>query len=276
MLSILATNDDGIAAAGLRALVQVLAPAHRLLVVAPASPRSAVGHAVTLDSHVSLRPVELAGAEAYSLDGTPADCVKLALTTICRDCQLVASGINRGPNVGINIFYSGTVGAALEAAIQGRPALAFSVDYPEDGGDIDYSAPAQFAARLVSELERLGLPPIETAGGLPQPLPVLNVNFPAAPPWRGVRLTRQGRSGFREYYREDGTTEWPRHFRVNGDYRLAEEADHFDAFAIKHGFVSITPLGLDLTCAVGNAAATDALRAAAGNALGPQGAPGTR
>ena len=197
-----------------------------------------MGHAITIDRDLELHKYDMAGVRAFALDGTPADCVKLGVTTLWPHCDLVVSGINLGPNVGINILYSGTVGAAIEGAIQGKPSLALSVDYPEDGSEPDFSAPAELAARIVNALGRVE--------GL-APLPILNVNFPARGPWKGVVPTRQSRSGFREYYHEAEQEEWPRRFRVDGDYHLLEEGLHFDACALKSGYVSVTPLGLDLS-----------------------------
>lgn len=238
MAAILVTNDDGIEAPGLRALVSALCDEHETIVIAPDSPRSAVGHAITIDRDLSLHRLDLDRVEAFALDGTPADCVKLGVTTLRPDCDLVVSGINRGPNVGINVLYSGTVGAAIEGAIQGKPSVALSVDYPEDGGDPDFQPAAAMALRLVNALGRVR--------GL-DALPILNVNFPATGKWRGIVPTRQSRSGFREYYHEDPGGEWPRRFRVDGDYCLMEDALHFDACALKAGYVSVTPLGLDLS-----------------------------
>ena len=258
MAKILLTNDDGIEAPGLRALAEALRREHDLAVLAPAEPRSGAGHAVTLHREVTLRPVDWPGLRAFALDGTPADCVKLALTTLFPDRELVVSGINLGPNVGINVLYSGTVAAALEAAIQGRPGLALSVEYPPGAAGPDYGGPARFLAGLLRSLP---------SGDLP---PALNLNFPARRPWKGLRWTRQGLSGFREYYLEAGGDGRSRRFRVDGDYDVAEEEAEYDARALAEGFVSVTPLGLDLTCRRGRPgdhrplleAAEEALRAA--------------
>ena len=238
MAKILVSNDDGIDAPGLTILADVLSPEHELLVIAPAEPCSAIGHAITLGREVELHRADVPGAKAFALGGTPADCVKLGVTTLCTDCDLVVSGINRGPNVGVNILYSGTVAAALEAAIQGKHGVALSVDYPEDGSEPSYEAPARFAVEFIGCLLRSG------RSALP---PVLNINFPAASPWKGVQWSRQSRSGFREYYSENEKGGWPRRFQVDGDYLLVEEALDFDACALKAGYVSVTPLGLDLT-----------------------------
>jgi len=253
---ILVTNDDGLAAPGLCALFEELAPLARLRAALPLEEMSGVGHAVTLHRTLQSRPVEIPRTEAaFAGEGTPVDAVKLALTTVWRDFRfdLVVSGINRGPNVGVNVLYSGTVAAGLEALVAGIPAVAVSLDVGEGR---EYAQAARVAARIVRRL--LGRLDGERARGLPPFL--INVNVPNRPgpfPWR---LTRQGRSGFAEYYlpaEEGGAGEAgppsPKsrrtgdRWRIGGEMVLREDSPEYDAVALSQGCVSITPLGLDLT-----------------------------
>ncbi len=213
----------------------------RLAIAVPRGQQSAVGHAITLHEPIHAEEVEHpAAASAFLVDGTPADCVKLAVTTLLGDDPpaLCVSGINNGPNVGVNVFYSGTVGAALEAVINGVPAVAVSKDFGE-------RLSFREAARLVAPILEATL-----ARGLPK-WHVLNVNLPDLPvsDVRGIRLTRQGVSGFEERYDEQAAEPETsrRRFKIEGEMRLREEDGSTDAEALAEGYVSVTPLGLDLT-----------------------------
>ena len=239
----LLTNDDGWGAPGLDAMALALRDAFgrdRLAIAVPRGQQSAVGHAITLHEPIHAEEVEHPAARAaFLVDGTPADCVKLAVTTLLGDDPpaLCVSGINNGPNVGVNVFYSGTVGAALEAVINGVPAVAISKEFGErlSFGD---------AARLVAPILEATL-----SRGLPK-WHALNVNLPDLPATdiRGIRLTRQGVSGFREWYDEQtDARDGLRRFKIEGEMLLREEDGSTDAEALADGCVSVTPLGLDLT-----------------------------
>ena len=238
---ILLTNDDGWDSPELAALAEVLRELGELVVVAPREERSAIGHAITLNSTIEAEPVRFDGAAAaYAVDGTPADCAKLAIRSLFADAPptLCVSGLNRGPNVGVNVFYSGTVGAALEAVVNGVPAVAVS---KEHGDALSPAAAARLVAPLIHEVLRRGIPPWHA----------LNVNVPDRPRGeiRGVRPTRQGVSGFDERYRElspaDGSRR--RRFSLEGEMRLREPDGTTDAEALAEGWVSVTPMTLDLT-----------------------------
>lgn len=241
---ILITNDDGLSSPGLTSLVrELLAAGHDLRVAAPAQEQSGVGHAITLHEPLYVEevklPAPLEGVPAYKVEGTPADCVKIAITNLFPDFQpdLVLSGINRGPNVGMNVLYSGTVAGALEACICELPALALSLDVPPDG--IWHFA-------LASEIAR---PVIEAAlvHGLPK-WSILNVNIPNRPQAqiKGVRLTKHGSSGFKEYYIEENRSGARRRFRLEGEMIFRDDDESIDAVALRQGWVSVTPLGLCL------------------------------
>ena len=242
-MKILVSCDDGWDAEGFAALAAEAARLGTVRAAATERPASGIGHAVTLHQPVAAWPVELPGAEkALAVRGTPADAVKLAVAELWPDwADLVLTGINRGPNVGVNAFYSGTVGAAAEAAVAGLPAAALSLDVSEP---YDFGA-AALAARPV--LERLAaLAP--WAPGL-----LFNVNLPASrKPVRGIRLTRHGRSGFREYYRPIPCPEGEApadacFYRVDGDMEIGDPDEWTDAAALAAGYISVTPMFLDLT-----------------------------
>ncbi|HYG76147.1 MAG TPA: 5'/3'-nucleotidase SurE [Planctomycetota bacterium] len=243
MKRILLTNDDGLSSPGLTTLVHELQRTGRydLRVVAPEKEQSGVGHCITIHWPLYAEQVTLNdGLEkvpAYKVSGTPADCVKLAITNLFPDFtpDLVISGINRGPNVGMNVFYSGTVAGAREACMNGLPALALSLDIPDSG---------LWHFALASELS---IPFVDTViqHGIPD-WTVLNVNIPNRPQAsiKGTRLTRHGKSGFKEYYVEEQREGARRRFRLEGSMVYRDEDTFIDAVALKDGWISATPLGL--------------------------------
>jgi 5'-nucleotidase len=236
------TNDDGIAAPGLAALAQALNRTGRfeLRVVAPERQCSGVGHSVTIHEPLFAERCVLDGSvPAWKVDGTPADCVKLGLTSLFPDSavDLVIAGINSGPNVGVNVLYSGTVGAALEACINGVPALAVSLAIAADG-EWRFALAAEAAVQAAEAVLKHGLPPWT----------VLNVNVPNVPrkEQRGFRLTRHGHSGFKEYYLEEPSQGARRGFRLEGAMVYREDDPETDAVALREGWTSVTALGLNL------------------------------
>ncbi len=238
-MRILVTNDDGIEARGLHALADALRPLGEVVIVAPDRQQSAVGHALTVSEPLRVTPVYAHGQHlGYAVTGTPADCVKLAVTTLLPwRPDVVASGINHGRNTAVNILYSGTVSAATEGTLLGIPSIAFSVDSYDPAAEL--AAAAAIARGLVELLPTLGLPP----GTL------LNVNIPALPPERirGIRITRQGRSLWRDWY-ERRHDPWGReYFWLAGEYVLADGDPDADDIALTHGYVSITPIHYALT-----------------------------
>lgn len=204
--------------------------------VAPESERSAIGHAVTMAVPLRAWADRLAdGRDVVAVDGTPADCVKIAVKALCpRRPDLVMSGINQGGNAGVNVIYSGTVSAAIEATILGIPAAAVSLDTftRPDFGDA-----AAFAGRLGAKL---------LAEGLPRGV-LLNVNVPPGAV-RGVRFTRQSGAVLDDYYEERTDPRGRRYFWLAAERMLAPDPrDDDDLTALAAGFVSITPLRYDLT-----------------------------
>jgi 5'-nucleotidase len=237
-MRILLTNDDGIHAPGLWALHLALSRRHDVTVVAPDRERTGVGHAITL--HQPLRAARLAvnGGEGYAVNGTPADCVKLAVLEILGGRpDLVVSGLNPGANVGVNINYSGTVAAAREAALGGIPAIAASL---EGRAPRCVEPAARFVRRLADHVAVHGIPPGT----------FLNVNFPDVP-WAevmGVRISRQGIAVFKEYMEKRLDPRNRPYYWQGADMQaFAEDDPEIDGSALRHRYVSVTPIRCDLT-----------------------------
>lgn len=242
-MHILVTNDDGVTAPGLLALKQALEGLGKITILAPDRNWSGSGHVKTLERPLRVQRIELCdGTIALASDGAPSDCVALALLGLLPEkVDLVVSGINPNANLGHDATYSGTVTAAMEAAIWGLPGVAVSLHRPEGhSGVIDYAPAAAFARRVVETVIR--------EGGLPKDV-LLNVNVPYLPEdaIQGIRITRQGLRVYRDLL---VTREDPRgrpYYWIGGDAPtgVPEEGNDFDA--LEKGFVSVTPLHLDLT-----------------------------
>ncbi|HVB76313.1 MAG TPA: 5'/3'-nucleotidase SurE [Candidatus Nitrosotalea sp.] len=239
-MRLLVTNDDGVSSPGLAALRSALAPLGEVLLVAPDAERSAIGHAITTSTplRVSEYLDPQGGFIGYSVNGTPADCVKLALGSIHRSNppDIVVSGINRGQNTGTSIIYSGTVSAATEARILGCPSIAVSLGSAQPK---DWSV----AAEVACSVARLVL-----ARGLPERV-LLNVNVPARPREEilGVRITRQGQSGFEEVFHIRADPRREPYYWLAGAFRVTDVEEDTDAWALEQGWISITPVSYDLT-----------------------------
>ena len=232
MKRILITNDDGVRSEGLEVLAASLEAFGEVTVVAPMTEASAIGHALTLRRPLRL---EQFGPRVFAVDGTPTDCVNVAVTTVLRSLpDLVVSGINKGWNIGDDVTYSGTVSGALEAALLGVPGIAVSLKFTR--GAYDFSHAARWAASIAEGVLRRGLPART----------FLNVNVPRGRP-KGIRVTVQGTrnhitsvaervdpKGNAYYWIEEGESQWEPH-------------DRSDYSAVRDGFVSLTPLQTDLT-----------------------------
>ena len=232
---ILVTNDDGVHAPALLALREALSPLGRVITITPDRDQSATSHSLTL--HRPLR-INRHGEDRYSTDGTPTDCVLMAFHGLLREARpdIVVSGINHGPNMGEDVFYSGTVAAAIEGSMQGVPAIAASLKTREA---TDFVDPARFVARLVAEAMRRGLPGKR----------VLNVNMPHRP-WgevAGVRLTRLGTRAYSDTLIEKTDPRGRAYYWIGGHDPIWESQEGTDFHAVEAGYVSITPLALDLT-----------------------------
>jgi len=238
-LLILVTNDDGINAPGIKALSLALTAIGKVVVVAPERERSAIGHGITM--HKPLRVTEVSWEnpinKGLAVNGTPADCVKLALDALLDEPPaLVVSGINRGENLGTDVLYSGTVSGALEGCINNRPSLAVSL---VGEGELDFTFASSFTARLAQQIVKFGLPE-DT---------LLNLNIPhlLESEIKGMVVTRLGR---RRYINTISNRMDPRgraYYWLAGQKEDIDQAPDTDIGALSRGMISLTPLHLDLT-----------------------------
>jgi 5'-nucleotidase len=241
-MHILATNDDGVTAPGLLALAQEMQKLGKVTILAPDHNWSASGHVKAMHRPLRVKEVQLPdGSSAFASDGAPSDCVALALLGFIEEkIDLVVSGINPNANIGHDVTYSGTVTAAMEAVIGGVPGIAISLDSPENHlGLLDYSTAARLTRKIATTLMESGFP-AET---------VINLNVPYLPDdqIRGIRVTRQGLRVYRDRLdRRDDPRGRP-YYWIGGEAPTGVLAKGTDYGAIKAGYVSVTPLQLDLT-----------------------------
>ena len=237
---ILVTNDDGITAPGIKMLVSIMKTIGDVVVVAPDSPQSGMGHAITLNStlHIEKITIDDGEYEAYSCSGTPADCVKIAVNEILdRRPDLCVSGINHGSNSSINVIYSGTMSAAIEAGIEGIPAIGFS--------HLDYSWNANFEASknyIKSVAENV------LEHGLNEGI-VLNVNIPnlEEKDIKGVKICRQARANWKEEFDKRQTPQGKDYYWLTGTFENYDKGEDTDEWALKNGYISVVPVQFDLT-----------------------------
>ncbi len=237
---ILVTNDDGASAPGLHALVEVAKTLGEVIVVAPDSPQSGMGHAITISDPIRFHPIDLfEGIEAYECTGTPVDCVKIAKHVILKDrkADLCVSGINHGSNASINIIYSGTLSAAMEASLEGIPSIGFSLL------DYEYSANFEPSKPYVKYLMEYVLSNGMASGSL------WNVNIPAitAQELKGVRICRQAEARWVENFQEARDPRGGKYYWLTGDFVSEDESEDTDTFALKNGYISVVPSMHDLT-----------------------------
>jgi 5'-nucleotidase len=239
---ILVTNDDGVFAPGLFALVREMQKLGKVTILAPDRNWSGGGHVKTLDRALRVREVQLAaGTQAFASDGAPSDCVALATLGYFKEpIDLVVSGVNAGANLGHDVTYSGTVTAAMEAVIAGIPGIAVSLETTDHFlGEIDYGPAARAAAKIVRQV---------IANGLSHEI-LLNVNVPFLPEEkvRGILLTRQGLRVYHSRLDERSDPRGKPYYWIGGDAPTGVPERGTDVGALAEGFVSITPLQLDLT-----------------------------
>lgn len=247
-MQILVTNDDGIDAPGIAALVQALRPLGNVVVVAPDRQQSAVGHALTVSSPLRATQFRRNGEVfGWAINGTPADCVKLGISALLKYMpDLVVSGINHGGNTSVNAIYSGTVSAATEGTLMGVPSMAVSLDDFSLNADMSFAA--KVAAHIASQLPALGIP----KGTL------LNVNVPAIAEsdCKGIRIAQQGRSIWQDSYEERIDPHRREYYWLTGSLVSVEELPDADDLLVAQGYVAVTPIHYELT----NFAVLDRLR----------------
>ena len=237
-MNVLITNDDGIHAEGLFALKTAFDKVAKVHIVAPDRPRSACGHSITLHKPLRADKVKLRdGSIAYASNGTPSDCISLGLLGVVKDkVDLVVSGINRGPNLGWDLTYSGTVSAAMEGAISGVQSFAISVATYET--DVNYSAAAHLAVRIAQILHEHKLP--EST--------LLNINVPPVESdIKGIRVTRAGKRRYMGSLEKRSDPTGRDYYWLGGDQPVDSLDEGTDVKAIADDYISITPVHLDLT-----------------------------
>jgi 5'-nucleotidase len=237
---ILISNDDGITAPGIATLVRVMSRIGEVVVVAPNSPQSGMGHAITIGHPLRLDTSTIfEGIEAYECSGTPADCVKLAKHYVLRDRtpDLVVSGINHGSNSSVNVLYSGTMSAAIEAAIEGLPAIGFSLC--EYGHDADFSHTEGWIEHLTRQALEHGIPQ-GTA---------LNINIPknSETPIVGARVCRQARAKWQEDFDLRHDPHRRPYYWLIGEFVNLDKGTDTDEWALANNYISIVPCQFDLT-----------------------------
>jgi len=237
---ILVTNDDGINAPGIRTLVSVIKDIGDVIVVAPDSPQSGMGHAITINSTLHSSRITPKNSEIieYSCSGTPADCVKLAINELMpRKPDLCVSGINHGSNSSINVIYSGTMSAAIEAGIEGVPAIGFSL--------LDYSWNADFS-QSKDFIRKITLNALNN--GIPKGV-VLNVNIPAVKKSdiKGVKICRQAMAYWVEEFDKRKNPLGQEYYWLTGKFVNKDQGEDTDEWALNNNYISIVPVEFDLT-----------------------------
>lgn len=237
---ILVTNDDGINAPGIRTLINIMNTIGNVVVVAPDSPQSGMGHAITVDATLYVNKVTIDNGPQteYRCSGTPADCVKLAIRELLeRKPDLCVSGINHGSNASINVIYSGTMSAAVEAGIEGIPAIGFSLlNY---SWDADFKASEAFVKRITEEVLNNKLPK-DT---------VLNVNIPNIPKKdiKGIKVCRQARGNWVEAFDKRVNPMGKDYYWLSGKFVNLDGGKDTDEYALENGYISVVPTQFDLT-----------------------------
>jgi len=237
---ILVTNDDGVTAPGIRALIAVMKALGDVVVVAPDSPQSATGHAITINNTLYINKINIDPdiETEYSCSGTPVDCVKFAVNEILhRKPDLCVSGVNHGSNSSINVIYSGTMSAAVEAGIEGIPAIGFSL--------LDYNWEADFepAKLFIKKITQQVLD-----NGLPEGV-VLNVNIPKLPSGaiKGIKVCRQAKAMWQEKFDRRTNPMGKDYYWLTGKFVNFDHGEDTDEWALANGYVSVVPVQFDLT-----------------------------
>ena len=237
---ILVTNDDGITAPGILTLIETMSEIGDVLVVAPDKPQSAMGHAITINNTIYLNKVskENASITQYSCSGTPVDCVKIAVHEILkRKPDLCVSGINHGTNSSINVIYSGTMSAAVEAGIEGIPAIGFSL--------LDFAWEASFED-VKSFVKKITLKVLENR--LPEGV-ILNVNLPKLKEHeiKGIKICRQAKASWTEKFDKRKTPQGRDYYWLSGEFVNEDKGEDTDEWALENSYVSVVPVQFDMT-----------------------------
>ncbi|AWA31406.1 5'/3'-nucleotidase SurE [Flavobacterium magnum] len=235
---ILVTNDDGIFAPGIRMLIDIMKELGDVVVVAPDKPQSAMGHAITINSTLYLNRVSGENDNEYSCSGTPVDCVKLAVNEILHQKpDLCVSGINHGSNSSINVIYSGTMSAAVEAGIEGIPAIGFSL--ADFDWNADFSQSRKFIRNIAAHVLERSL-----SNGT-----ILNVNIPKLPEAdiKGIKICRQAKAMWMEKFDKRTNPNGKDYYWLTGEFVNQDEGEDTDEWALANGYISVVPVHYDMT-----------------------------
>jgi len=237
---ILVTNDDGISAPGIRTLISAMNEIGDVIVVAPDSPQSAMGHAITINSTLHCNEIKIDDGpqKEYSCSGTPADCVKLGINEILdRKPDICVSGVNHGSNSSINVIYSGTMSAAVEASIEGIPAIGFSL--------LDYSWNADFNS---IKKYLIGITKKALEEGIPMGN-ALNINFPKLKEKeiKGIKICRQANAYWVEKFDKRSNPQGKEYYWLTGEFINEDKGEDSDEWALENGYISIVPVKFDMT-----------------------------
>lgn len=237
---ILVTNDDGITAPGIRTLIKIMNSIGEVIVVAPDSPQSAMGHAITINDtlYCKRERIDSGPQTEYSTSGTPADCVKLAVHELLdRKPDLCVSGVNHGSNSSVNVIYSGTMSAAIEAGIEGIPAIGFSL--------LDYSWNADFNS---IKKYLIGITKKALEEGIPKGN-ALNINFPKLKEKeiKGIKICRQANAYWVEKFDKRSNPQGKEYYWLTGEFINEDKGEDSDEWALENGYISIVPVKFDMT-----------------------------
>lgn len=238
MKKILITNDDSIAAPGIKALTEVMQEIGDIYIIAPDSAQSGMGHAITINSTLELKhiPGFLGTENAYSCSGTPVDCVKMGIHEVMKTKpDLCVSGVNHGSNSSINVIYSGTMSAAVEGGIEGIPSIGFSL--------CDYSWDANFE-NIKPYIKKIALEVLEK--GLPEGV-ILNVNFPKTENIKGIKICRQAKAAWEEEFDKRTNPMGKEYYWLTGKFVNYDNGEDTDEWALANDYISIVPVHFDLT-----------------------------
>ena len=237
---ILITNDDGVNAPGIAALVEAVKGLGKVIVVAPDKPQSGMGHAITIGNLLRLSKVNIfEGVETYACSGTPVDCVKLAVDKVIHNKpDICLSGINHGANHSINVIYSGTMSAALEAAIESIPSIGFSL--LDLSIEADFTAAKKYARQIVEHVLKSKNPDKHIC---------LNVNIPKGEDKmiKGMKICRQAYAKYEEEFDERKDPHGKKYYWLTGEFINFDKGKDTDVWALKNNYVSVVPVQFDLT-----------------------------
>lgn len=236
--AILVVNDDGITAPGIRVLIEEMKHLGEVVVVAPEGAQSGMGHAITIGKPLRIDKVDIMeDTEMYKTNGTPVDCVKLAVNKIFkgRKPDICVSGINHGLNNSINVLYSGTMSAAVEGAIEGIPSIGFS--YDDFAYDADFTKCRPFVRAITAQVLQHGLADNT----------LLNVNIPNTPQIKGIKICRQANAKWTEEFAERLDPYNRHYYWLTGEFQLLDRGEDTDSWALNQGYVSIVPVQYDMT-----------------------------